>query len=120
MIQAVIVSPEVTYAPEALSLISDILPFVQRAIAEGIRFAGERDVAIYRVAVTRFDSYEDPDWHEAVVTFHAVHPASLEAWSVFWEGLCQRIGDWEQLLPEPQKEFFFRSVSIQIDPVDHV
>ncbi|MBI2170482.1 MAG: hypothetical protein HYU30_00450 [Chloroflexi bacterium] len=115
--QKTIATPEVIFSAEALALMGGHLPWVKKAVDEGMKFAKKRRVEITKVAVTRFDSYEDPDLHEAVITFYTEAPQSLEALSRFWANLSDHIGNWEQTLPKSQQEFFWKSIGIQVEPL---
>jgi hypothetical protein len=118
--QKTIATPEVIFSAEALALMGGHLPWVKKAIDEGIKFAKKRRVEITKVAVTHFDSYEDLDWHEVIVTFYIHGLTFPEGLSLFWGDLSQYIGDWEHRLPEAEQEFFYRSVSIQVATLGNV
>ncbi|MBI4312751.1 MAG: hypothetical protein HY681_13370 [Chloroflexi bacterium] len=121
MEQSVVTSPEVTFTPEALELSGGHLPWVKEALALGLDFAARKCVPVLRVVVTRWDSYEDPDGQEVVITYHVEWAKSLQALGGFAGDLADYLGNWEQTtLPKRQQEFFWKCVWTRVEPANDV
>ncbi len=95
---------EVTYQPEAMELIGSLLPYIKQAVAQGVTAAQQIGASLDKVKVTRFDSYEDPRYHEVIFTFYS--SADRTKRRALMDRVSEAIGVWSLAQPDAIREVF--------------